>query len=284
MEALILALIVAGVSVQSVCKKAYSNKVAGGVFSFTGASVLFAMIVFLFTSNGKLDFSVDLIWYSIAFAVVYCTSSLCSLMAIKTGSLSLTSLFTQYSLLIPTFFGIIAYNEETGPMLYTGIALLVVSLWIINYVRGEEKHFSVKWILFIFLAFVGNGMCSVVQNIQQHAFDQNGKSEFMIIALAIVAVWMFVLGVITEKKEMGTNLRKGFWMYAVCGIANGVVNYLVLYLYGIKFPASVSQPVISAGGIILTGLISIFVYKEKLTRNQLIGMLLGTVAIVVLNI
>lgn len=48
-------------------------------------------------------------------------------------------------------------------------------------------------------------------------------------------------------------------------------------------PASVMFPFIAAGGIIATALVSMFVYKEKLSTQQKIGFVLGILAIVALN-
>jgi multidrug transporter EmrE-like cation transporter len=43
-------------------------------------------------------------------------------------------------------------------------------------------------------------------------------------------------------------------------------------------------PLISAGGLIVTFIVSRFFYKEKLTRTQLVGFLLGLFAVIFLNI
>lgn len=69
----------------------------------------------------------------------------------------------------------------------------------------------------------------------------------------------------------------------MCGAANGLVNLFVIILSG-RMPVSVMFPVISAGGIVAAALVSVFLYKEKLSLYQKIGMFLGTLAIVALNI
>ena len=47
---------------------------------------------------------------------------------------------------------------------------------------------------------------------------------------------------------------------------------------------SVMFPLISAGGIIVTYIVSQWVYKEELSLKQKIGTVLGILAVVVLNI
>ena len=280
---LMLMLVVLGVSIQSIAIKAYKNKVQNVAYSFTVASVFFAMIIFIITSGGKLEFTSEILIYSVLFAVSYSAASVCSFLAISTGSLSLSSLVIQYSLIIPTFYGFIMLGESFKASLIVGILLLLISLVFINFEGKEEKKITFKWTIFAFLAFVGNGMCSTVQKVQQLEFGGKYKSELMIVALFISIIVLLCFALFTEKKNITYNLKKGFLWYLICGIANGIVNLLVLALSS-KMPASVMFPVISAGGIILTAIVSVTIYKEKLSPQQKTGLILGIISIIALNI
>ena len=282
-NALILVTIVIFVSVQSVMKKIYNPKVTGGALSFSAASCVAALVVFLITSGGKLNFSTDFLIYSLLFAVSYSVTVVTNLLAIKTGPLSLTCLVTSFSLIVPTLYGILALDEPVSANLLIGLALLVVALILINLEEKGEKKITLKWVLYVVLAFVGNGMCSTVQKVQQINLAGQYKSEFMIVALIISAVAMAIFALCTEKTEFLPNLKAGFWMYAVNGLANGVTNFLVIFL-SLRTPASVMFPVISAGGIVLTFLISLFIYKEKLSTWQILGSALGLVSVIFLNL
>ncbi len=284
MEYLLLALVTVGMTMQSVSKKAYNEKAAGGVFAFSAGSVVLTMLFFVATSGGELHFTADVIWYAVAFAVANSLGVAGSMLAILTGPLSLSSLVVSYSLIISTVYGLTVLGEPIKATLLIGILLLLVSLFFINMEKkGEEKKITLKWVLFALIAFVGNGFCSVVQKEQQIKFDGLYKNEFMIIALLISAVALFILAFATEKKTVLPGIKNGFWYYTICGIANGLVNYLVLVLAN-TMPASVMFPVISAGGVVLAAIVSVFFYKEKLSAWQWIGFVLGTLAIVALNL
>ena len=280
---LLLLTIVIFVSVQSVAKKAFNSKVSGGALSFSAASCVAALLVFLITSGGKLNFSGEFLIYSVLFAVSYSVSVVTSMLALVVGPLSLTCLVTSFSLIVPTLYGIVALNEPVSTNLFIGLALLVVALVLINMEEKGEKKITMKWVFFVVLAFIGNGMCSTVQKMQQIELAGQYKSEFMIIALTISAIAMAVCALCTERKQMLPSLKTGFWMYTVCGLANGIVNFLVVYL-STRMAASVMFPVISAGGIVLTFLISLFFYKEKLSKCQIIGSALGLVSVIFLNL
>ena len=85
------------------------------------------------------------------------------MLAIKVGSLSLTSLAISFSLLIPTVVGIVLYDEPLTAWFFIGLGLLLASLVLIN-TKGGEIKITFKWIIFVLLAFIGNGSCSAVQN------------------------------------------------------------------------------------------------------------------------
>lgn len=61
-----------------------------------------------------------------------------------------------------------------------------------------------------------------------------------------------------------------------------MVNLFVMILTGLM-PVSLMYPLISAGGIIVTYIVSKFFYKESLTKAQLIGFILGIGSVVLLN-
>ena len=105
----------------------------------------------------------------------------------------------------------------------------------------------------------------------------------MIIALAITFATVMICAVCFEKKSIFVHIKRGALTYTICGAANGVVNYLVMVL-STRMNASVMFPIISAGGIIMASILSMTVYKEKLSNVQKIGLCLGVMAIVVLNI
>lgn len=284
-NALYILTIIVGLTTQNVTKKAYNEKVSGGVYSFSAGSVLFAILIFLIPALGDFKFNSSTLIYSLAFAVCYSVATVCNFLAIATGPLSITSLAISYSLIIPTFYGLFALGEQSKPSLYIGIILLLISLLLINLEKkGEEKKITFKWAVFTLLAFIGNGSCSTIQKIQIENQNGNYKNEFMIIALLVSFLVILLTSVSGEKKAVIPNLKKGFWLYSICGVANGIVNLLVILLSNGRMAASVMFPLISAGGIIATFIISVTAYKEKLSICQSIGLLFGITSIVFLNL
>ena len=149
--------------------------------------------------------------------------------------------------------------------------------------KGEIKKVNLKWLLFVFLAFLGNGFCSVIQKAQQIKCNAQYKNEFMIVALIISSVILMIIALYREKHQLITHLKSGFPFYVICGGSNALTNVFVLSLAN-TMRASVMFPIISSGSLIATFLISVGCFKEKLTKLQYVGVLLGVISVILLNI
>ncbi len=282
MNTFLLILIIVGASAQNIIKKPYTQKCGGsGTFLFGSLSTFAAMLFFVISSGG-FKWEAEVIPYALGFALAYGTSAVFSVLATATGSLSLTALFISFGLMIPTFYGLIFLHDNVSAGLIPGLILLSVSLVLINK-KSDSVKITRKWILYAFLAFAGNGMCSTVQKMQQVKFDGAYKNEFMIIALAAVVIGLLIVSLFCEKNDIKQCVKFGWYLALPCGIMNGVVNLFVMILSA-RMPVSIMFPLVSAGGIVITYFVSRFVYKEKLTNVQLIGFALGTVSVILLNI
>ena len=282
MNALLLISIILGVSLQNVVKKPFSQKASGkGVYFFCLMTSFSAMIFFVVTSGG-FEWNTGLIFHAMLFALAYTVGSIFGLEAVACGPLSITSLIISYSLMIPTVYGLVFLKDPVGVGLFPGLALLAISLFLLNQ-KNINMPVTAKWIVFVVLAFIGNGMCTVVQKMQQIKFDGAFKNEFMILSLAIgsVALCLFVFK--KERKDLRSVAKIGWFPALACGLANGMVNLFVMILSN-RMPVSLMFPMISAGGIIITYLVSRFFYKEKLTKTQFAGFIIGIVSAVFLNI
>ncbi len=285
MEYFFLTLIVLFVSLQNMTSKECTRKHTDtNVFIYTGISAFFALVFFVINSKFKLDFNLKVLPYAIGFGISYAATLVGNVYAIKTGPLSITALVLSYSLIIPTLYGIMFLGNKLTVFSYIGIAFLFISLYMINIKKDEQMKFSFIWVIFVLLSFVGNGMCSTFQTMQQRAFDGLYKNELMIAALSIVVVMLFVFGFVKAKREENKCVIKHCIPYApIQGIANGFANYFVMVLTN-KLAPAIMFPTISAGGIVCTFIVSLGLYKEKLSAMQLIGYAFGVLSVILLNL
>ena len=285
MPILLIFLCTVTLTVQQVFKKQYSLRCAGGNYFFSASVSFFALLFFLLIP-GKISLGTDILPYSAGFAAVFALATVFSVMALTIGSLAITSLVLSYSLIIPTLYGILFLNEKITPLKCGGILLLLISLFLVRAQTKEDNKAgkpTVKWIIYVLIAFVANGMCSVVQNAQQRRFNGMQNSNFMILALIISTAVLLVLSIVFERNTILIALKKGAVFSAACGICNGATNYLVMVIIA-AVASSVFFPVLSAGQIILTFIISVLAYREKFIPRQIAGLACGLASLVLLNI
>ena len=276
--------------VGNVIGEAYNKRVKTvDPFCYT---LIVSLVVFVFYfCYGGFSFAFDAttILYAVFFGISYCICNAAMISALKVGYVSLTSLVISYSLILPTLFGIITYDNKVSAPFAIGLILLAVSLFFLGKKRNsekEEKSVSIKWLIFVLLAFVANGTCSILQTHQQRKCAGNFKSEFMMVAMAIVFLFCLVTIAINFKRNkevLSINVKKGWWIAVLYALCNALLNLSVLLSVG-KISPGIVFPVICGGGLILALILSEIVFKEKLSSFQYVGFAMGVLSIVLLNI
>ncbi len=289
MEYIALIVSALGVTSQNILKQVFNEKGKGSPFFFSAITSFVAMLFFVVT-NTDWYYNAELLLPSVAFAVTYAAATAFPVFALLHGPLAKTTLINSFSLLIPTLYGIIIQgrnNEEAAsPILIVGIMLLFCSLFLVNYQKKDEGKMTVKWAIFVILAFLGNGLCSTVQTAKKDYYGNAGNTMFMIVALGMASLILLCAAVIMkeQRKYIGFTVKKGGIIALACGVANGLTNLLTLFLNASNVPASIIFPVISGGGLILVFLYAVFVKKEKFTPLQYIGYGIGITALILMNI
>jgi uncharacterized membrane protein len=116
-----------------------------------------------------------------------------------------------------------------------------------------------------------------------HHFKEQYGSQLMILALSMVLVLYIIMMLLTERKELGKLAKNGWYNPPISGLANGANNLLVMVLRPMM-SAAVLFPMISGGGLVITFLISLFIFKEKLGKLQVIGFFLGLGSVILLSL
>ncbi|MBE6704269.1 MAG: hypothetical protein E7583_03310 [Ruminococcaceae bacterium] len=257
------------------------------LFSFV--TVVMALLYFVITGIGKLDFTpiMEYLPYSAAFALCYGLTTWGSKSALKYGPMALGTLFGACSLLIPTFLGIFILGDPMlPPQRIVGLVVLFASIAIAN-LKKEDQRITFLWIVFVVLSVAGNGFCAFTQAAQVKFQQGKYGNEFMITALAFVAIALGIAAFAGRSRETikAQTSEKHLWIFAILsGLANGFTNQMVMLLVANKMPQSIIQPTVSAGGLVLTLLAAVLLYKEKQSKAKYAAFAFGAVSLVLLNI
>ena len=288
MTIFLIALCSATLTVQQVFKKQFSLRCAGGNYIFSALVALCALPIFL-PFIRKEGVGTEILPYSAGFAVAYAMATVCSVTALKTGSLAITSLILSYSMILPTFYGFLFLNEKITILKCGGIFLLLLSLFLVRSPssdggnEGKTRKPPVTWLISVVIAFVANGLCSVIQTAQLRRFQGMQNGCFMVFGLGFSAVFLLVPSLLSERKVIPSALKKGALWAAACGVCNGVTNYLVMAIVSVV-ASSVFFPVLPAGQLVFTFVLSVALYREKFIPRQIVGLVFGVASVVLLNL
>ena len=271
-------------SLQNCFRKNYQrnpspNKI--GSYGYNLITVVTAWLFFWLMPKTGAPLPGSIFLYAAAFAIAFFCAMFFMLRAIEEGPLSLSALINSYSLIIPTFFGVFFLRESFGSFKLMGIALLMVSLYLVGSSKNTDP-LSGRWMLFITLSFLGNGLCSTVQKVYQVHSGGQFKAEFMLIALTVTSVAALAAALIRERRLPLFTGGKGGLSAVGCGACIAATNMIVMMLA--KYPSALVYPTISGGSVILTFLISNFLYREQLTSRKNAGFLIGVLAVIFLNL
>ena len=270
-------------SLQSVFKKKLDAKCEGCEIFLSALISFFALIYFcLFGKSFVFDFKI--LPYSIAFSVCYAMAAATCVLALACGSLAFTDLTLAYSGIIPLFYSMFFCDEALKGVQILGILFLGLSFLFTYYPSGQEKgKITLKWIIYVSLLFVSNGMCAVLMRMQQNIFMGEFDSSFMIISLIIAVIFLLILSIIKDGKACFRTLKTGWLLCTLCGGCNGTANYFGL-LCLMMIPGVVYYPLTASGGLILSYIFSVTIFKEKFTKNQIIGFILDILSMILINI
>lgn len=267
---------------QSVSQKQYNLKSPqpnAGLFS--AVTSLIALLFSLITSGFKLEFTPKILPYALVFGVCYASAWVGTVEAVRHGTITLTNIIISCSLVIPTALGIMR-GETVTAVTVIGMALLFAAIALVNLKFNQKNTFSVKWFIWVMIAFLGNGLCSAAQNMHKVALGDSYGHEFMIIALSESVILLFAYVFLTTgnvRKEMRVCLP-----YTLLnGTANACLNLLMIVIIG-NLPNIVLYPTYSALSMIASFLLGFIAYKERFTRYQYIGYAMGIASIVLLNL
>jgi len=270
---------------ESVIVRTYARRHGSGGFIMNAITALFAALFFLVTDKGGFYAPVEMLPLAAINICLFGAGFYFMYIALQCGPYGLTRLISGFSLLFTIFYGIIILKEDTSLLTYVGIVMIFAAIVLINYQKSggedEQKGLSVKWIVSVTLTLVANGFIGILTRMQQIRFDDACSNEFQFISIGGSFVLLAVIGVIVDKNKLGTVLKSGTLYGAAAGIFNGAKNFLTLIIY-LHLPLSVVSPTKTGMSILATFVMALLLYKEKYTKLQYLGVILGGSAVILL--
>lgn len=274
----------------TICKKYYTDHRGAGMQSAARFSVLnsLAAVVVLLCFGGLTAPSAFTVLLGIAFGATVAIQGIANLAALGCGPMSFTTVIVSFSTLISALSGVLFFDESIVWAQIVGIVLMLASFVLAVKPDRSGKRVSLKWILLSLLAFAANGGIGIMQKVHQSSVYKSELNAFLVIAFLssalICAGCAIPFGKRSVKPAEKVPARLGWQMPAVMlisGVCVALNHQFNLYLSGVM-DSAVFFPIVNGGGLVLTTVAAVLLFKEKLTKLQWLGVVLGIVSVVFL--
>ena len=210
------------------------------------------------------------------------------LMALTTqkGGLSVVSVATKMSVVIPILFGLFYYNESLGLLKGLGITLALIAVYLASIKAKEGLSISKENLILPLLVFLGSGLIDTsVKFLEEEYVSKDDVAIFsstLFFAAAIVGI-----GVLIFQKIKGNF--KFEYKSILGGIALGIPNFFSIYflvgaLRSDLMESSGIFTVNNIGIVMLSTFAGILLFKERLLLKNWIGILLAIISIVLITL
>lgn len=225
---------------------------------------------------------------SILGGIAMFSSSLCSMTALKSGvQLVLSSLFSSMSILIPTVASVFLFGEDMSAWQIAGVAALLYAAYLLlGITKSTYQNFSVKGLLLLLGLFLADGLTMLAQKCYPHYEPEADTAVYTFLSFGTACLLTAVMGgtdLIRTKTGITKVLHKDI---LIGGAVLAGMLFVIMYLGILAVPlvsAVVLYSLVAGGTLIIAFLVGAIIFKEPVTRRNLVGLLIGIVALVVIN-
>ena len=195
------------------------------------------------------------------------------------SGVTITSLSSKLSVVIPTLFGIIFLKETLGLTAGLGIVLALIALFLVvggkDKEKAKDKKKSLLLLLPIFIFF-----STGIGDIMMKMTEQRNTSGDMIPMIAFIYFISFLFGVVLVVYDLIKKKTKWQWKSALGGFFSTCCIYQAMR----TFDNVVMFPVYNIGVVCLSALSGWLLFKEKLTWKNYLGLVIAIIAVVLITV
>ncbi|MBP6432384.1 MAG: hypothetical protein KA319_11515 [Ferruginibacter sp.] len=197
------------------------------------------------------------------------------------NGVAVASVANKLSLIIPVVLSIYLYNEPLGILKWLGVIIALVAVIFTCYSPSDGNKASKANYLLPTLLFLGSGVLDAIINHVQKNYVTNENSNAYLItgffSAATIGVIILAIQLIRSKQKLATK-------NIVAGILIGIPNYfsiwcLMKFLKESPWQSNASIPVNNMGIVLFSAVAALFLFKEKMSTINWLGITLSLIAI-----
>jgi len=222
-------------------------------------------------------------WFPFALGLGVLFITVFNLMAITTqrSGLSVVSVATKMSVVIPILFGLLYYKESLGFFKFIGIVLALVAVYLASIKTKDGLKVQPSNLIFPVLVFLGSGFIdTTIKYLESEFIAENDTVIFSATIFAMAASIGFAILLFQFFKGKLTFEFKNI----LGGIALGIINYFSVYflVQALRSDILESSGIFTVNNVAIvmfSTLLGILLFKEKLMKKNWIGIGLAVLGI-----
>lgn len=196
------------------------------------------------------------------------------------NGVAITSVATKMSMATGILGMIFLYRESVGILKIFGILFAFVGVIAVSWTKSDKEKSQGSWWMLILL-FLGSGLLDVVLNYaQKNALGTLTSSLFSAIGLGLAGI----IGLSILFVQLIRGNTKFEFKNVVAGVILGTPNYFSIYLLISSYKStgwsdSTVLSVINVSVVLMSTMIGLILFQERINRLKLVGLVLSLSAI-----
>ncbi len=200
--------------------------------------------------------------------------------------ISVAQVANRMSVVVPISVAVLLYGDGVTPFKIIGVILAIVAVYLVSHKESGSKADDKWWWVFPLIIFICSGIIdSSINYAQRNLVNDTTLDVF----LSTIFATAFLFGMIVLLYQLIIKKEK-FQVQAIpAGIILGLINYGTMYFLskalgsGLLEPSALF-PINNLSILTLSTIISVLVFKEKLSSKNWLGIGLSLLAIFMLGL
>lgn len=226
----------------------------------------------------------DWFYYSILLGILFIVVFVLMAITTQKGGLSVVSIATKMSMVIPILFGFIYYKEDANALKIIGIFLALIAVYFSSLKAKSNVSINKKYIIYPILVFIGSGIVDTSIKFLEDSFV--AKNDVPLFSATIFFAAGVVGALIIGFKAINGTIKIELKNW-VAGIFLGIPNYFSVYflVQALRSEGLESSEVFTLNNVavvMLSTILGILLFKEKLILKNWIGIFLAISSILLI--
>jgi len=222
-------------------------------------------------------------WFYGAIGLGFLFISIFNVMALtaQKNGLSVASVASKMSVIIPIVFGIVVFNESVGWLKIAGIVLALIAVYLTS-VKEKDNVVITQAIYLPIILFFGSGTIDTLVNY----FAPDDKIPLF---SAIIFGIAFTIGIFVLSYK-SLRMKRHFKIKSIpFGVTLGLINYASIYylLKALRVDGYDTSSIFTINNVAIVAfstLVGLFLFKEKISLTNWLGIVIAIISIVIVTL